>query len=370
MFYIIYQCTNKKGWGWHTVGRDVINSILKSSSSRQSFLNGEMSATRKRKMPLGCLKIRESKKDNFKSCGLRLITHVMKEYKREQNRLKALVNEILHSIFFLGFIHEDHNIPEDVLPKTTENVKQEFPEPFEKYSSHLPKRTPFSILLDIMDLKNDTTEKILKKLCSLMEDLKFPYPLNKPGNKTQHFYTLESTVICVCFNNHSPSNIHVGASLGCRKKAKSIMIYSSCINNTWHPYVSQAVMSFSHQTLESDGLKFPGSMHCQAYLRDWEANKYEPIQPCKNCQCLFNLPGKGTEQKHYPYGNCAETECLSKLLINDKRMEVNTVFNYTPDNMKMLQKLTKKKLREELDSITHLQGNEDLHRLLVFNPNS
>ncbi len=45
----------------------------------------------------------------------------------------------------------DSLTPEDILPaQSAEIIKQEFPEPFRKYKSHLPKRTPFSILLDIV----------------------------------------------------------------------------------------------------------------------------------------------------------------------------------------------------------------------------
>ncbi len=45
----------------------------------------------------------------------------------------------------------DSLTPEDILSaQSAESLKQEFPEPFRKYKSHLPKRTPFSILLDIV----------------------------------------------------------------------------------------------------------------------------------------------------------------------------------------------------------------------------
>lgn len=61
------------------------------------------------------------------------------------------VFKILHSIFFLGFIHKTSLTFEDILSaKMVEIVRQEFPEPFMKYRSHLPKRTPFSILLEIV----------------------------------------------------------------------------------------------------------------------------------------------------------------------------------------------------------------------------
>lgn len=216
-----------------------------------------------------------------------------------------------------------------------------------------------------MQLTYVTKDKVLTELCSLMKKLKFPFPLDRPANKTQRFYTLESTVICVCSNSQCTSDEYFGASLGCRtENAKSIMIYSSCIN-TWHEYVSYAVMSFEHQP-EGDSLQFHESMRCQAYLRDWKDNTYKERPPCMNCKRLFSLsdsPTSGTEHEHYPYGNCAETECLSKLLFNDPFMRENIkIRNYTPDNMKMLKECTRERLRNKLASVPSLSNvnNGDL----------
>lgn len=215
-----------------------------------------------------------------------------------------------------------------------------------------------------MQLTFGTKENIMKELCSLMKKLKFPYPLHKPANKNQRYYTLESTVICVCSNRLYTSQEYFGASLGCRtENAKSIMIYASCIN-TWHEYVSYAVMSFQHQT-EGDSLQFHESMQCQAYIRDWKDNTYKERQPCMNCTRLFSLP-EGTEQEHYPYGNCAETECLSKLLFNDQFMRENIeIRNYTTDKMNMLKDRTRERLRGKLASIPFSNINND--DLLWFN---
>ncbi|XP_059411390.1 uncharacterized protein LOC132144841 [Carassius carassius] len=321
-------------------------------------------------MPLELVKIREFNKENLKTCGLQLICHVMQEFRKEQNKLRTYVTEILHSIFFLGIIHEDCLTPEDILTAQTEIVRQEFPEPFRKYKSHLPKRTPFSVLLDIMQLTLGTKENMKEKLCSLMKKMKFPYPLHKPANKNQRYYTLESTVICICSNSLYTSQEYVGASLGCRtEKAKSTMIYSSCIN-AWHEYVSYAVMSFAHQK-EGDSLQFHESLQCQAYIRNWKDNTYKEIQPCMNCTRLFNLP-EGTEQEHYPYGNCAETECLSKLLMDDQFMRENIeIKNYTTDKLNMLKDRTRERLREKLASIPSLSDiNRDDLLTHVMNPHT
>lgn len=41
-----------------------------------------------------CLKMRESGNEDLKECGLRLITHLMNEFNKDQSRLRTLVNEV------------------------------------------------------------------------------------------------------------------------------------------------------------------------------------------------------------------------------------------------------------------------------------
>ncbi|KAL7826768.1 hypothetical protein AOLI_G00319770 [Acnodon oligacanthus] len=99
--------------------------------------------------------------------------------------LGVYMDEMLHSIFFLGYIYKAHLTPKNFFPKdiVLQNVKSMFPEPFKKYNSHLPTRTPFSILLNMMEILYSTEEKIKEKLLDLLEKMKFPNPLHKPGRK-------------------------------------------------------------------------------------------------------------------------------------------------------------------------------------------
>lgn len=82
---------------------------------------------------------------------------------------------MLHSIFFLGYICNPKLTPseffrkstidklKELFPESSQNLTLElkdelmelFPEPFEKYKSHLPTRTPFSILLNMVSQKYD-----------------------------------------------------------------------------------------------------------------------------------------------------------------------------------------------------------------------
>ncbi|XP_036423163.1 uncharacterized protein LOC118806024 isoform X2 [Colossoma macropomum] len=304
---------------------------------------------RRRKPPKKYSVNRENNRESLKTCGLLLIQKMMMRIAREGQGNKKLcmyMDEMLHSIFFLGHIYEHRLTPREFfsLPKVLETVSSSFSEPFKKYSSHLPTRTPFSILLDMMEILY-STKRLKEELLHLLKEMKFPNPLHKPGSKQEQYYTLESTVICEC--SDSDSQKYYGASLCCRKgAAKEILIDLSCLQ-LWHKYVSHAVMSFSSGG--GDGITFPGSLRCQAYVRDRKRNVYEEKQPCSNCGRMFNLQDANPDKVEYPFGNCAETECLSKLLINNQYMRENAVINnHTEEKLEELRSSTEARLIKQL----------------------
>ncbi|MGH0182337.1 UNVERIFIED_CONTAM: hypothetical protein FKN15_009148 [Acipenser sinensis] len=68
---------------------------------------------------------------------------------------------VLHSIFFLGNINDVKIDPMEFFThKVGEEIKKKFPEVFEKYDTHLPTRTPFSILLDAVSIILQTVTDI------------------------------------------------------------------------------------------------------------------------------------------------------------------------------------------------------------------
>lgn len=76
------------------------------------------------------------------------------------NSLLLCVSKMLHSIFFLGLIHEkkekntfkkDEIKPKDIFskcPELMEKLQGEHSDAFTAYNKKLPKRTPFSCFLD------------------------------------------------------------------------------------------------------------------------------------------------------------------------------------------------------------------------------
>lgn len=180
---------------------------------------------------------RQSNKESLKTCGMLLIHTTMMTIRNQhqESELFRCMKEMLHSIFFLGYIHEDRLQPIDFfppnIPAVHESMRHMFPGAFQQYMSHLPTRTPFSILLELMEILYKTEERMKKELACLLKGMKFPNPLYKAGSKYQQYYTLESTVISVCYSNLNSQRKYYGASLCCRKgNAKTIFINLSCLN--------------------------------------------------------------------------------------------------------------------------------------------
>ncbi|XP_017337203.1 uncharacterized protein LOC108272889 isoform X2 [Ictalurus punctatus] len=349
--------------------------------------NTQKKAFTKRKCSKSYFQQEIKKIEDLRSAGLLLINCLLVKVikNKKLDNLFVHIDEMLHSIFFLGYIYNPKLTPseffrkstidklKELFPESSQNLTLElkdelmelFPEPFEKYKSHLPTRTPFSILLNMMEILYGTEDKIKENLQLLLKELKFPYPLHKSGDEYQHYYTLEATVICVCYSETHLQKKYYGASLSCRlRKAKRILIDLSCLK-TWHEFVSHAVMSFTSGD-RYNGITFPESVKCQAYIRDWNENVYRKRRPCLNCAQLFNLQDADLGSVNHPYGNCAETECLSKLLCDNKDIRENTrMENHTEENLENLRDSTKARVLNDLAEVGIQMNNENF---LFYSP--
>lgn len=162
-------------------------------------------------------------------------------------------------------------------------------------------------------------EGIKSFLLHFLNALDLPPRIKGESNYT-NYYTLEASTIALCYNEtpglRRPVKYY-GASLSCRgEREKNFMINWSCLH-VWHDYVSYAVLSFRHDE-QGNGIRFPVTVKCSAFYRNPQTNFYEDRRPCKNCGDLFSLSNPEMDRNDFPYGNCAETECLSKLIFNDQ----------------------------------------------------
>ncbi|XP_029590873.1 uncharacterized protein LOC115175624 isoform X2 [Salmo trutta] len=218
---------------------------------------------------------------------------------------KVHVDEILHSIFFLGFIHKPQQTPKDILGELMPKVEETFPRPFVSYKFELPKRTPFSSVLDmVVSLHGPDNEiDILKTLQKIAIDM------SEPKMK----YQFTSSTICVSQRKEvQGTNRYYGASMSCNGRQEGqIMVAVSCLR-TWNCRVSNAVMTYDPITKEKRNnfdhtFTLPTNVRCQAF----NVKTRNEMSPCKSCHNLFGL--ETTETNIWPYGNCAEAESLSKL---------------------------------------------------------
>lgn len=311
---------------------------------------------KKRKPTATYLKRRKINEESLKSSGTAFIGQVIKFWNSSLwegvDRIEDYVEKLLHSIFFLGHIHEARLLPNAFFESQAVKDKLEtrFQMAFHNYMSP-PCQTPFSILLTLaVRLCGHGDEyKIQEHLLSFLGALKLPPKIKGESNYT-NYYTLEATVIAVCYNE-TPGALrpvkYYGASLSCRgERAKRIMINQSCLN-VWHDYVSYAVLSFRHDE-QGNGISFPGTVKCRAFYRNHQTNCYEDRRPCNNCGDLFSLSNPETDRNDFPYGNCAETECLSNLIFNDEDVQnkMITRIDYIGENLKGLREKAKKALEQ------------------------
>ncbi|XP_072226989.1 uncharacterized protein [Leuresthes tenuis] len=261
---------------------------------------------------------------------------------------RRLVDEMLHSIFFLGKINKVPFSPSEIIPDGNmhDNLQRTYPGAFESYLTHLPKRSPFSCVLDMIVLqkKPENENQIKQSLKDLVNNL-------EPG-------FLVSSTLCVstfiksqkskCGQTSKTSVWHYGVSMSTSgPNPGKIVIGCSCLS-AWEHNVAGAVMTYYPEKKKKpyfDGtIKLPAEVKCQAY----NISSGREMNPCRSCGNLFGL--QTLEEKEWPYGNCAEVESLSNLLRNE---EVNPTPDNNPDKRKEAKDSVLKELKKVLQMIKY-----------------
>ncbi|KAJ7991689.1 hypothetical protein DPEC_G00286490 [Dallia pectoralis] len=139
---------------------------------------------------------------------------IIKAYEEEEYdnviSLFKYLDEFLHSIFCIGWIDKER-IPQMIFKHLEARVEKIFPKPFEKYRTQLPKRTPFSCLLDVIvtleEPKPEPEEDIKKTLQGIA--------MNLEGNK------LVASTIC-------SSKKKLGEMFGLETESKQKCPHGNC----------------------------------------------------------------------------------------------------------------------------------------------
>ncbi|MEQ2159261.1 hypothetical protein GOODEAATRI_021032 [Goodea atripinnis] len=268
---------------------------------------------------------------------------------------KHLVDEILHSIFFLGKINKVAFSPEEIISDEDMfiQLKEKYSRPFECYKTQLPRRSPFSCVLDMVVLQTspENENQIKQTLRDLVISLKPDF--------------LVSSTICVSKSNKSSKQYGVSMSTS-GPNAGRIVIAASYLSSYWDEYVADAVMTYYPEKTKKnyfDGtMKVPKDVTCRAY----RINCGSEMEPCKSCGNLFGL--HTTCQKEWPYGNCAEVESLSNLFEKEKDVKEQskpTSDTYTPENREKVRNYTLQELRKILKMIKFNTWSGEFYRASI-----
>ncbi|XP_040909819.1 uncharacterized protein LOC121192283 [Toxotes jaculatrix] len=221
---------------------------------------------------------------------------------------KHLVDEMLHCIFFLGKVNNAPYTPESIIgdQEMLRNLKEKYPRPFQCYLTQLPKRSPFSCVMDMTVLQKgqENEDQIRKSLGDLINSLEEKF--------------LVSSTICVS-QKSSNSVRYYGVSMSTDgPNPGRIVIAASCLS-TWDDYVAGAVMTYYPKKIKKeyfDGtIKLPQNSRCQAF----SLSKGGQMPPCRSCGNLFGL--HTDEKREWDYGNCAEAESVSNLLKHEEEVK-------------------------------------------------
>ncbi|XP_043570794.1 uncharacterized protein LOC122562194 [Chiloscyllium plagiosum] len=266
----------------------------------------------------------------------------------DPRRANAYIKEILHIILFYGQINRPKVDPEEILQESNHQLSARYSDVFEMSCTHIPKRPPFTVLLNaIVDIVRTRHEDyVLPCLLSTINDMEVP------NGNTICRNIFVSTVINLCYFSdqcmRSRTPNYFGASVSCRgARQRKIMIDILCYH-TWHRDISWAVCVANQYN--ENAIEFPPRVRSMAFNiytngQRTQANQrvdnslarfrgrrvprfleiasqfgsLVPRAPCERCFEMFpNIQfypfPQAHEHAHWEYGNCAECESLSQLL--------------------------------------------------------
>ncbi|XP_051965499.1 uncharacterized protein LOC127631422 [Xyrauchen texanus] len=205
---------------------------------------------------------------SLQKSGNRFIMKCLEIYEEHiTDELKTVIHgymvEVLHSIFFLGNIHKNKIMPTDFFAeKEFSQLYNKFSKPFNEFCTHLPTRTPFSILLDVVvKIKGSQNEiEVMEYLLTLLKQL------NVPKKPYFNYYTLEATVICIChyeMTGEKQRTSSMEPPCPARGLESSRSSFPSRDRHTWTLKVAYAVALAD----EGGAIQLPQTVKCKAFKR-------------------------------------------------------------------------------------------------------
>ncbi|MEE6517841.1 hypothetical protein FKM82_028347 [Ascaphus truei] len=180
-------------------------------------------------------------------------------------------------------------------------------------------------------------------------------------------FAFSASVITYSFYKDPQSNrAHktvYGASMACKGKvARTIMIAVSAVH-IWDKAISFAVCCGN----EGPAIEFPEHVYCDAYRFQTKRRGWEKIPPCKKCNRIFKkvhfhpLYEPSEKMQEWPFGNCAEAESLSKLLLCTREVREATRTVADSEGNQMCREEIENTFREKHEGMMRERARKLLH---------
>ncbi|XP_060700566.1 uncharacterized protein LOC132827836 [Hemiscyllium ocellatum] len=290
--------------------------------------------------------------NQFVHKALDILANAANTRKLEKRRAKAYFEEILHIILFYGQINHPKVDPEEILQENNHQLSEMYSDVFEMCRTHIPKRPPFTVLLDaIVEIVGTRHEdNVLPCLLLTINDMEVP----NDNKLCRNIFVSTVINLCYFYDEHMRSRTHnyFGASVSYRgARQKKIMIDILCCY-TWHRDISWAVCVANHY--EQNAFTFPPHVRSMAFniythgqstqakqrvesllasFRDYPVPRFlkiaeqvgslVPRAPCGRCFKMFpniQFYPSHREPAFWEHGNCAECESLSQLLSSHEQI--------------------------------------------------
>nr|XP_023693503.1 uncharacterized protein LOC111857175 isoform X2 [Paramormyrops kingsleyae] len=312
--------------------------------------------------------------------SLKFIQSMVRKEKLSQERGHRYMKEILHCIFFHCHIyrppiHDKQSIyPKEIQSKLLihpvnvlredlhSKLSKKFPDVFQSYTSQLPRRSPFSILLEVV--VETTAERsetaILRELARLNDQMIIKISDRK--SSANDFCFAAAVVSCSGFERSDlVTQEYFGASMSCKGPITTMIFISVACIETWNDNVAHGVC------LAANGhrsITLPDTVWSRAHrLRSPReggnnSHTYKARSPCLWCKntfpnVTFSPIDTAQNEPTWQCGNCAECEAISNLLngetsVSEETQQLNTGLE---PSLMTLREERERKLTEHLEEL-------------------
>ncbi|XP_043541782.1 uncharacterized protein LOC122547215 isoform X1 [Chiloscyllium plagiosum] len=299
------------------------------------------------------------------------IANSVREGKLTQIKGRTYFKEAMHAILFCGRINIPLINPEEMMEHHEFQLLSEiYPDAFQKYNSHLPKRPPYAVLLGaVVEIIGTDINEVLKCLTDLNRDMLVEFTGNN-CNKLGNIFISEVISCCYLWDvtTREKTDNYFGAVVSVRGRQQKEIMFDILCCQTWHLYISLAVCI--SKKFNKISLRFPPELQIEV-VDTIHSGQYDLPSGVQVCNSLESSPYKLcfdiyiNNNSNFEFDISAKCEALSQLLYANRQIAEKLEFLDTSILMNSTKLTNYKRLKNNLKL---LEFNVGQH-LQFYDPN-